>query len=108
MGLEAVCGRHRLLTIASARADRNPTVWADPNPQVRLVASYESGLTRVTTLSDGLAGWTIDKKTASVTHDSQVRPVASFVLDAIRGDEQAVNLHRLKSTISLLGTRCDA
>jgi len=85
---------------SSYLTDTKQTGTSDPNPQIRLLASYESGLTRITTLSDGLAGWTADKKPATVTHDSQARPIASFIIDAGKGFEQVVSLQRLKSASS--------
>lgn len=70
---------------------------SDPAPQVRLLAVYDSGATKVFTVVEGLAGWTVEKKVASVAHDSLVHPFASFVLEGKKGEIISTNRHALDS-----------
>lgn len=61
--------------------------YADPTPGLRLIVGYQKGLHKIWTCVHGLAGWMMEKKAVTYTHEGLLDPIASFVLDANTGEE---------------------
>ncbi|KAL7424902.1 Lethal(2) giant larvae sro7 [Cryptotrichosporon argae] len=74
---------------------------ADPTPRPRLIVSYAKGMTKIYTLVNVLGEWLVEPKPPTFTNDSLAGPLATFVLDAVNGNELAPSAESLSAAMAM-------